>query len=152
MKRVETLRQINFDTIGMNIDNNFNNELVGKKIRHIGFAKNYTDHEQDLLCIVFEDDTYIAAQLAYDPYEHEYRFEGVRIDCPGGVDFVRENIHFGDNDKVVLSQKLRMLIDFGIYEISDEDLVKARKDYDKWIRDREYAEYLRLKEKFENNV
>lgn len=152
MKRVETLRQINFDTIGMNIDNNFNNELVGKKIRHIGFARNYTDHEEDLLCIVFEDDTYIAAQMTYDPYEHEYRFEGVRIDCPGGVDFVRENIHFGDNDKPVLSQKLRMLIDFGIYEISDEDLVKARKDYDKWIHDREYAEYLRLKEKFENDI
>ena len=152
MKRVETLRQINFDTIGMNIDNNFNNELVGKKIRHIGFARNYTDHEEDLLCIVFEDDTYITAQMTYDPYEHEYRFEGVRIDCPGGADFVRENIHFGDNDKPVLSQKLRMLIDFGIYEISDEDLVKARKDYDKWIRDREYAEYLRLKEKFENDV
>ena len=120
--------------------------LKGKVIRDVAYS-NDTRGEQYLV-ITFEDNSFMGVELASDGYETTLEdFYLANPECINGGEL---DSYIDTKGNVVLSPWDQQLVDLGLWEVSPDDIKKMIEFHKKQEEEREYKEYLRLKEKFEN--
>lgn len=129
--------------------------LKGKVVDKVAFTdRGY--HDNNIFIILFTDKTYIAIGTNYrdiDAGDDEPQLEdffvmdpgcvnGGNFDCHHWVDRTTNTIHF--------DPWITFLRDFGIWDLPEKEALGIIKDANKKEEEREYQQYLKLKEKFEN--
>lgn len=125
------------------------NILSGKVVDKVGFANE--PGEQNLLVITFTDKTYISLSIERDDDEHYYlENDWMARVGPGNVNGGIQDHWIDSQGKLHFDRYVQCLIDTGIWNVTEEEVEKLIKERDKHYEETEYAQYLRLKEKFEN--
>lgn len=127
------------------------NLLKGKVVDKVAFT-NRGEYDEQFFIITFTDHTYISIGLAYDESDDELKlannwiidpscYSGGNFDCHSYIDS-KGKLHF---DKWI-----DILRDLNIWYINEEEALQIIQADKKKQEEREYQQYLRLKEKFEN--
>lgn len=146
MKRNDEYKQL-FPQINSSYD-----ALKGKVVDKVAFM-NRGDCDTQMFIILFTDKTYVCIGLDREEDSDDFKLahnymswlsptnvDGGNFDCHSWVD-ADGNIHF--------EKWIDVLRDFGIWEFTDEDAVEVMEKHKRQEEEREYQQYLRLKEKFE---
>lgn len=131
-------------------DNRDGKKWAGKTIEKAGFV-NRGERDEQMFLILFTDKTFVCCTYNYkddnsdeiilqDNWIYEYPKETLAeyhscILRDGSIQF---------------DLWVQMLIDFGFYELTPEEVKEIKERNKKAIEEREYKEYLRLKEKYGN--
>lgn len=129
--------------------------LKGKIVDKVAFS-NSGSHDENIFIISFTDKTYIALGTQYrdiDANDEEPQlteFWVMNPSCLNGGNF--EHLSWIDRktNKIYFDPWITFLKDFGIWNITEDevkDIIKKDKEKEE---EREYQLYLRLKEKFES--
>lgn len=133
---------------------NNNNKLIGKTIKDISYDRD-TREEESWIIVIFTDGTYIHIgvdedYISSDNDDMMHQLSNCRakpLNCysivPGFVD--------EEKNKVVYCNMIKEQLRMGLINDDEEYAMKSIQDYEKRRDEREYKQYLRLKEKFENN-
>lgn len=139
--------------LGINSRNTLFKGFRGKVIKDIVLTYSYNDCD-NLLVITFDDDTYISVGINHAEKDGiEYNYIGDAFILPqehfisDAIGHIYKDTNTGE---IKLYDYKQALIDIGLYDLSVEDILKIKEQHDKENEEREYKQYLRLKEKFEN--
>ncbi len=149
MSKFKDLTQLSLSNINwIQEKNRENNPWKGKVIERAGFI----DKDENLLIIIFSDKTFLAVELEHVDDDEIAMTDAFMYDI---TDQAESEVKYGgcwvdDKDNVHLSLKIRMMVDLGLWEFTEEDAAKVLKNSKKKTEDYEYNLYLKLKEKFEN--
>ena len=121
--------------------------LIGKTIKDMSYLP--TDENGPMLIITFTDDTYIYVELFYDEDRHDDILENgcvMPIEC---IDGGAPGIVYGGEFHYYkfIQEQIRL----GLIEENKEYSMKKVEEQKKRDEEREYNEYLRLKEKYEKS-
>ncbi len=130
-------------------------DLKGKVVDKIAFTDR-GHHDQNMFIILFTDKTYIAIGTHYkdiDAGDDEPQLEdfyvmdpgcvnGGNFDCHHWVDRTTNTVHF--------DPWITFLRDFGIWDLPEKEATDIINRDRQKEDEKEYQQYLRLKEKFEN--
>lgn len=129
----------------ISIPEGISNKLKGKTIKKTSFYVNRNDVDENHLVITFTDGTYISLMIDYDGdyYLDEY--------MPALSYYNADSIGYVSGDEFHYRKYFKQLIDIGAVKPLDENILKE-KILEKNMKDelREYAQYEKLKKKFEN--
>ena len=128
------------------IPEGLSDKLKGKTIEKTSFYVNRGDYVENHLVIKFTDGTYISVVIEYDDddyylYDNMPDLSWYNADALGYV--LEEEFHY--------KKYFKQLIDIGVLEPLDENILKEeilKKNMNDELR--EYAQYEKLKKKFEN--
>ena len=130
-------------------------QLKGKVVDKVAFSdRGYSD--ENIFIITFTDKTFIAVGVHYkdiDAGNDEPQIENFYVmdpKCVNGGDY-HCHTYFHDDGTITFDEWITILKDFGIWELHEDEVVKIIEENKKREEDREYQQYLRLKEKFEKN-
>ena len=129
----------------MLIPKGVSDKLKGKTIEKTSFHPSMSDADENHLVITFTDGTYISIVIEYDDshYLDEYipALSSYNVDALGYIS--GEEFHY--------RKYFKQLIDIGVVKPIDENILKE-KILEKNMKEelREYAQYEKLKKKFEN--
>ena len=132
-------------------DNRDGKKWAGKVVDKVGFV-NRGSHSEQMLLILFTDKTFICVGLEYkeDNSDEMILNDNWIYDQKVYHDSLEVYHSYVDKDgKVSFDLWLQMLIDMGIYHLSDEEVKRIKAEHARKEEERDYANYLRLKEKFE---
>ena len=133
-------------------DNRKKETWKGKVVEKVGFAKSNCESKQMFL-IMFTDKTYICIGLQVPEHEDEdYKLCDHLIYDQSVYRNQLEIYHAWplDDGTIQYDTWVQMLIDFGMYKMDDETTRRIIEEHKRAEEEREYAQYLRLKEKYEN--
>lgn len=131
------------------------NALEGKVVDKVAFY-NKGDYGQHICLITFTDKTYIALGADYedlDAGKDEPKLRNHFIcppQCWNSGNF-RHHMYVDNDGKIIYDRYIQILRDLGFWKFTDEEEMNIIKEDKKRKEDAEYQQYLRLKEKFENN-
>ena len=120
-------------------------KLKGKTIEKTSFYANRDDAGENHLVITFTDGTYISVVIEYDSdsYLDEY--------IPGLMYYDVDAVGYISNGEFHYRKYFKQLIDIGAVKPLDENILKEKiLDRERLDELREYAQYEKLKKKFEN--
>lgn len=132
-------------------DNRDGKKWAGKTIEKAGFV-NRGERDEQMLLILFTDKTFVCCTYDYknddsdelmlqDNWIYEYPKETL----------AEYHSCVLDDGSIQFDLWVQMLIDFGFYELTDNEVKTIQERRRKWVEEREYNEYLRLKEKYEKD-
>jgi len=130
----------------MFIPEGISNKLKGKTIEKTSFYSNRDDADENHLVITFTDGTYISVVIEYD---NDYYLDDCR---PAALNLYNvESIGYVSNGKFHYRKYFKQLIDIGVVKPLDENILKEKiLEKERLDELREYAQYEKLKKKFEN--
>lgn len=136
------------------LDNREGKKWAGKTIEKAGFV-NRGEMGEQMLLILFTDKTFVC--ITFDNYtDPETDIEEVKLQDRwiyehSNLKESLSNYHsYIDRDgNIQFDLWVQMLIDFGFYQLTEEEAKIIREKTIKAREEREYAEYLKLKEKYE---
>ena len=136
--------------------NSFKNysDLKGKVVDKVAFTdRGYAD--ENLFIITFTDKTFVAVGTHYkdiDAHDTEPQLENYWVMPPTHINGGNYDCHcyVHSDGRVTFDRWIEILRDLGIWEISEKDVLDVIERDKKKQDEREYQQYLRLKEKFEN--
>jgi len=149
--KIKDYKQISIHDIDWGYyDNRDGKKWAGKTIERAGFV-NRGERDEQMLLITFTDKTFICVTYDYednesnrlvlqDNYIYEYPKETL----------AQYHSYINNTGNIEFDLWVRMLIDFGFYELTEEEAKEIREEKERLEREREYNEYLRLKAKYEN--
>ena len=133
-------------------ENRTKNPWKGKVIERVGFC-NRGDYDDKMLIILFTDKTFLAIELERD--EDEFQFADAWMydiwDGHEGAE-ARYGCWVDSNRKVHLGTKIQMMVDLGLWDFTEEDAERIRKEEKRKEEEREWQNYLRLREKFKERI
>ena len=127
----------------------------GQVVDKIAFSDR-GDSDENMFIITFTDKTFVCVGVHFKDLDNgdvEPQIKNLSVMSP-------ENFNGGNfehyccltnNGAVELSGFVQILIDLGIWKLETEDVLKIIKNDKKKKEEREYNEYLRLKEKYEGH-
>ena len=135
-------------------DNRGGKKWAGKTIEKAGIV-NRGEMDEQMLLILFTDKTFVC--ITFDNYtDPDSDIEEVRLQDRWIYEYstLKENLsnyhsHIDSNGNIQFDLWVQMLIDFGFYQLTEEEAKIIREKTIKAREEREYAEYLKLKEKYE---
>ena len=147
MKLNKKFKQISVNTIQGYSD------LKGKVVDKVAF-NNRGNHDEHMFIITFTDNTFICVGTEYadlDGGDDTPKLENNWIMDPQCIDHGNFECHcfVKEDGTVQFSRWIEILRDLGIWELSDKETLEIIERDRKKKEDREYQQYLRLKEKFE---
>lgn len=153
--KIQDSKRLNvYDIDWSRYKNRLENPWAGKVVERAGFTnKGYTD--ESVFLIKFTDGTYVSLGIEVDDNNDDiYHLSNKYIPpmkCYGsdGMGIIDHHCYIDDKGRVVFDPWCRLMIDFGFWEISDEEVKRLKKENDERKEKCEYEYYLRLKEKFE---
>lgn len=125
-------------------------DLNDKVVDKIAFNNNTIYDDQQQLIITFTDKTFIAIGIEYCDDGDKYILDDLYVSDPECINNGCLDTHINKNGKLVFDKNFQQIIDLGIYDISIEEVEQRIAERKKKEEEREYTQYLRLKEKFEN--
>ena len=127
------------------IPEGISDKLKGKTIEKTSLHTNRDSSDENHLVITFTDGTYISVVIEYDD---DYYLEQ---DMPALSWYNADSIGYVSGDEFHYRKYFKQLIDIGAVKPLDENILKE-KILEKNMKDelREYAQYEKLKKKFEN--
>lgn len=129
----------------ISIPEGISNKLKGKTIKKTSFYVNRNDADENHLVITFTDGSYISLMIDYDGdyYLDEY--------IPAISFYNADAVGYVSGGEFHYREYFKQLIDIGAVKPLDETILKE-KILEKNMKDelREYAQYEKLKKKFEN--
>jgi len=129
--------------------------LNGKIVDKVAFS-NRGSHDENIFIILFTDKTYIALGTQYrdiDAKDEEPQLTEFWVKnpaCLNGGNFEYHSWIDRKTNEIHFDPWITFLKDFGIWNITEDeikDIIKKDKEKEE---EREYQQYLRLKEKFES--
>lgn len=157
MTRPEGYTQIDLRDIDWSYYNNRSGDkLQGKVVDKIGFCNSDDDQDKQMFIIIFTDKTFIAIGINDDSGDEEgydnYKLTNKWI--YNGELYKRSVSRFSSyidasTGKLVFDTWVDMLIKLGLWNFTEEECHKIREEHTKAQEEREYAQYLVLKKKFE---
>ena len=127
------------------IPKGLSDKLKGKTIEKTSFYVNRDNSDENHLVITFTDGTYIGVVIEYD---NDYC---LAENMPEISFYNADAIGYISGEEFLYGAYFKQLIDIGIVKPLDENILKEailKKKMDDELR--EYAQYERLKKKFEN--
>lgn len=131
--------------------------LKGKVVDKIGFVnRGYAD--ENIFAITFTDKTFIAIGAGVSEWEEFYKdepaLENFYTINPNQYHSLDKYVYLDNDGKPVIHQGsfVKVLTDLGIWDVTAEELQAWKEKHEKDEEEREYKNYLRLKEKFEGKV
>ena len=130
------------------------NELSGKVVDKIAFTDDGY-HDENMFIITFTDKTFIAIGVRYrdlDNHDDEPQIEDYYVmppKCMNGGDFGCHLWIDNKTSEIHYDKWIQILKDFDIWQMSDSEVTEVIEKNKKAEEEREYQQYLRLKEKFE---
>jgi len=126
--------------------------IKGKVVDKVWFYnRGYAD--ENIFIITFTDNTFIAIGAdtsRYTNYENEPSLENFIIINPRNYHSLDRFVHLDDNGNPVLYDSfVKILVDLGLWNVTAEELQAWKEKHERDEEEREYKNYLRLKEKFE---
>ena len=129
--------------------------LKGKVVDKIGFVnRGYSD--ENIFAITFTDKTFIAIGAGVSEWDEFYKdepaLENFYTINPENYHSLDKYVHLNNDNKpeIYKGSFVKVLIDLGIWNVTAKELQAWKEKHEKDEEDREYKNYLRLKEKFEN--
>ena len=129
--------------------------LKGKVVDKIGFVnRGYAD--ENIFAITFTDKTFIAIGAGVSEWDESYKdepaLENFYTINPKNYHSLDMYVHLNNDGKPEIygGSFVKVLVDLGIWNVTAEELQAWKEKHEKDEEDREYKNYLRLKEKFEN--
>ncbi len=149
MKRNDEYKQIHLD-FDIAAD-----KLAGKVVDKVAF-QDKGSHDTQFLIVTFTDKTYIAVGVGYkDFYDNDesLQIENFCADEPSCIDDGCFDCHtyIDDNGNLHFSEWIKILKDFKLWDISEDECKEIIERKRKKDEEREYQQYLRLKEKYEKD-
>lgn len=130
--------------------------LKGKIVDKVGFVnRGYAD--ENIFAITFTDKTFIAISVGVSEWEESYKdepaLENFYTINPENYYSLDKYVYLDSNNKPKIYDNcfVKVLVDLGIWNITPEELQAWKEKHERDEEDREYKNYLRLKEKFEKN-
>lgn len=129
--------------------------LEGKKVDKVGFY-NRNNYDDNIFIITFTDGTYVAIGTDYrdaDARDYEPILRDFYVYNPrqfNDGNFQYHSYVDKENGKLHFTSFVKVLTDLGIWEISEEEALRVIEEDAKKEEEREYQQYLRLKEKFKD--
>lgn len=120
-------------------------KLKGKTIEKTSFHTSMNNADENHLVITFTDGTYIGVVIEYEDnyYLDEY--------IPELSWYTEDSIGYVSNGEFHYNKYFKQLIDIGVVKPLDENILKEKiLEKEKLDELREYAQYEKLKKKFEN--
>lgn len=136
---------LEIDIEHISIPEGISDKLKGKTIEKTSFYANRNDVDENHLVITFTDGTYISLVIDYDGdyYLDEY--------IPALSGFNADTIGYISGEEFHYRKYYKQLIDIGVVKPLDKDILKEKILENNMKQElREYAQYERLKKKFEN--
>ena len=129
------------------------NALAGKTVDKVAFTDR-GNHDENMFIISFTDKTFIAIGVHYrdlDNHDDEPEIEDFYVMDPNCVNSGNYDCHVRVDSEGNLhyDKWIQILKDFDLWHMSDEEVVSIIERDRKREEEREYQNYLRLKEKFE---
>lgn len=127
------------------IPNGLSDKLKGKTIEKTSFYVNRDNSDENHLVITFTDGTYIGVVIEYD---NDYC---LAENMPEISFYNADAVGYISGEEFLYGTYFKQLIDIGVVKPLDENILKEailKKKMDDELR--EYAQYERLKKKFEN--
>lgn len=126
--------------------------LKGKIVDKVGFIDR-GDADENIFAITFTDKTFIAigaGNSEWDGYKDEPCLKNFFVINPKCYHSLDNQFHLNeDGNPVLYNGFVKVLADLGIWDITAEDLQRVKEEKENKVREWEYKQYLRLKEKFE---
>lgn len=127
--------------------------LKGKVVDKVAFT-NRNSYDCQMLIITFTDKTFISVGVAYNDregYKDESILENNWVLAPQSINNGDYSVHsWTDSDgKLCFDEWINILRDLGIWIFNEDDAKVIMEQKAKEEEEREYRNYLRLKEKFE---
>ena len=138
-------------------DNRTGNKWAGKVVDKVGFVGRGDTDDQTLI-ILFTDKTFICVGCEYEQDENGRERLNLKDKWIHDQSVYHGNqleiYHTWVNKEGEISFDLwvQMLIDMGFWKLSPEEAQKIREEHFKKEEDREWQNYLRLKEKFKDRI
>ena len=136
---------LEIDMEHISIPKGISDELKGKTIKKTSFYVSRNDADENHLVITFTDGSYISLTIDYDGdyYLDEY--------MPAVSLYNADAIGYVSGGKFHYRKHIKQLIDIGVVKPLDEDILKEKILKNKLEQElREYAQYEKLKEKYEH--
>ena len=130
-------------------DNRDGKKWAGKTIEKAGFV-NRGERDEQMLLILFTDKTFVCVTYDYKDDSDELILQDNWIYEYPKETLAEYHSYVHDDGSVQFDLWVQMLIDFGFYELTPEEVKEIKERNKKTIEAREYKEYLRLKEKYGN--
>ena len=127
------------------IPEGISDKLKGKTIEKTSFYPSMNDADENHLVITFTDGTYISIVIEYDNdyYLDEY--------ITGLMYYDADAVGYISNGEFHYRKYFKQLIDIGVVKPLDENILKEKiLEKERLDELREYAQYERLKKKYEN--
>ena len=128
-------------------------DLKGKVVDKVAF-NDRGNTDENMFIITFTDKTYVAVGTNYrdiDSGDDEPQLENFYVMEPKSLNFgdFRHHCWVGSDGKLEYDRWMRILMDLGIWHLDDNLVQSIIENNKKCEEEREYQQYLRLKEKFE---
>lgn len=130
-------------------DNRDGKKWAGKTIEKAGFV-NRGERDEQMLLILFTDKTFVCVTYDYKDDSDELILQDNWIYEYPKSTLAEYHSYVHDDGSIQFDLWVQMLIDFGFYELTDEEAKQIIEEKEKRVREREYNEYLILKAKYEN--
>ena len=130
----------------MLIPKGVSDKLKGKTIEKTSFHPSMSDADENHLVITFTDGTYISIVIEYDDSHYLDEYIPTALNCysPNAIGCV-------SGGKFHYRKHIKQLIDIGVVKPLDENILKEKiLEKERLDELREYAQYEKLKKKFEN--
>lgn len=121
--------------------------LAGKVVEDCGFVSDESE-EKNIFVITFTDKTFIAIGIDEDEWKLAVKF--IMKPDAFGKNYVAQKSFMDYKGDVCYPEWISLLRKMGIWTIDDEEVKAGLEQLMVDRKRREYREYLRLKEKFEN--
>ena len=157
MTRPEGYTQINLRDIDWRFHaNRCGDKLQGKVVDKVGFTNSDDDEYKQMFVIVFTDKTFIAIGINDDSGDEEGRdvYKLTNKWIYNGELYKSSVSRFSSyvdatTGQLVFDEWVDMLVRLGLWNFTEEECLKIREEHIKVQEEREYAQYLVLKKKFE---
>ena len=127
------------------IPEGISDKLKGKTIEKTSLHISVNDYDENHLVITFTDGTYISVIIEYD---NDYFLDQL---IPALSWYNADSIGYVSGDEFHYRKYFKQLIDIGAVKPLDENILKEKiLDRERLDELREYAQYEKLKKKFEN--
>lgn len=131
-------------------DNRKGDKWAGKVVDKVGYI-NCGDEDDQMLLILFTDKTFICMGLERkDELSDEFRLTDKWIydqnEYNDSLELYHSWVH--DDGHVSFDLWLEMLIGMGMYHLTDEEVKRIKDEHARNEEEREWSNYLRLKERF----
>lgn len=121
--------------------------LAGKVVERFAFSGG-DSYDTSFFVLMFTDKTYIAIGIERDddgdPYVTDFR-----VSDPNCVNFGEVDHWFDINGELHFDKWVDVLRNLGLWEVTEDEVAELVRKNEERARERDYAEYLRLKKKFE---